>query len=44
MSLVNGMSDAAQADELTCPFCGKQFPVQDELTSHFADAHGMDGF
>lgn len=38
------MADAAQGDELTCPFCGRQFTAQDVLTDHFADDHGMTGF
>lgn len=38
------MGDTTNDDELTCPFCGQLFPVQNALTEHFTDDHGMDGF
>ena len=38
------MTDATGENQHTCPFCGQVFGVQDDLTDHFADKHGMTDF
>ena len=40
---VTAMSESQEAD-FTCPFCGRDYDGQAELTDHFQDGHGMDGF
>ena len=37
------MPETEEAD-FVCPFCGRAYDGQAELTGHFADTHGMDGF
>ena len=38
------MSDGAQEASFTCPFCGRAFDGQEELTAHFEESHDMAGF
>lgn len=35
---------AEEDPDFKCPFCGRGYDGQEELTSHFEDGHGMDGF
>ena len=35
------MAENARKSQLTCPICGQLFTVQDNLTEHLADDHGM---
>ena len=38
------MAPAETDDTLTCPFCGRVYETQDDLTTHFTADHGMSGF
>ena len=38
------MPDGAQEASFTCPFCGRAFDGQEELTAHFEESHDMAGF
>jgi len=38
------MSEGAQTEEFTCPFCGRSMEGQETLTNHFVEKHEMDGF